>query len=174
MKEHIQNILMMRSSTVKNYVIPGLNSSLLEKGKVRLFECSRDHQEAINPHSHRFNFSCYVLSGSVINRIWSKDRAGDLFMLSELEYCGEIGSHKKSQIDTGYYSFSDTQYLSGEWYSMNSTEIHSIFFSKGATVLFFEGAEVSNKSLIIEPFINDKVVSAFHVSDWMFEKEPKS
>lgn len=171
MKEHIKNIMNMRSSKVDNYVIPGLSSSLLGNGKVRFFECDRNHQETINPHSHRFDFSCFVLSGTVTNRIWHKDIAGDLFMLSELEYCGEIGRHKKTEKETGYYSFIDTEYKTGDWYSMLSTEIHSIFFKKGTKVLFFEGAEVSSKSFIIEPFINDETVNTFAVSDWMFKRE---
>jgi len=52
---------------------------------------------------------------------------------------------------------------------MKHDEIHSITFSKGAKVLFFEGPQVSDKSVIIEPIINGQTVSTYDVAPWMFK-----
>lgn len=66
----------MAHSGIHNYVVPGVSSYLIGgtpqggEGCVRLFHCERDQQEAVTPHSHRFNFHCVVLKGQVINRVW--------------------------------------------------------------------------------------------------------
>ena len=60
----IEALLRMKHSPVRNYAIPGLTSSLIgspsPNGTVRIFECSREHQEPIIPHSHRFSFQCHA------------------------------------------------------------------------------------------------------------------
>jgi hypothetical protein len=81
----------MAHSPVRNYAIPGLTSWLIgqpsPKGTMRLFESSRQHQEAITPHSHRFDFQCWVLEGFVVNRVWTRahntdTKAADLYAMS--------------------------------------------------------------------------------------------
>jgi hypothetical protein len=170
MQDHIKNILAMRTSTVKNYGLPGVDSSLLGNGLVRIFESSRDQQESITPHSHKFDFSCLVLSGEVVNRTWVKDSNGDDFYVSELEYQGEIGKYKTTLAGNESYSYSDRRYRTGDWYSMKHDEIHSIWFSKGCRVLFLEGEVKTNKTVIIEPCVSGELLKTFEVRDWMFKR----
>ena len=163
----------MRSTTIDNYVLAGLSSSLIGQegfGSVRLFEKEAHQRDFITPHSHRFDFACLVLDGSVINHIWleTDDEQEDKFSKSKLIYRGEIGSHAKCFDRTGFYYSSDYAYGSGDAYSMKHDEIHSITFSKGAKVLFFEGPQVSDQSVIIEPVISGKIIPTYSVSDWMF------
>jgi len=165
----------MKSSTVRNYVIAGLDSSLLEHGKVRYFENSRDHQDSITPHTHRFDFTCLVLEGSVTNRIWhpaSDHGDSDLFMVSALDYTGKIGEHQvwATNPEPEWFDYTDYEYLAGECYSMTHSQFHSIKFSKGAKVLFFEGPQITNTSYIIEPYVNGVVIPTYQKLDYMFLK----
>lgn len=170
MNKILEIIKQMETSRVSNYVIAGLDSYLLENGKVRIFENSRSHQDQITPHSHRFDFACLVLEGFVINKIWTEchSDSGDFFEESKITYGGEIGNHEKKGGVRSFYSFERQKYTKGQTYSMLSSEIHSIEFSKGAVVLFFEGPEISNESLIIEPFVNGEVIPTYENRDYMF------
>ncbi len=165
----------MKSDSVRNYVIAGLDSHLLQNGKVRLFECSRWHQDQITPHSHRFDFACLVLEGYVQNRIWERTSPskGDLFQCSELSYEGEIGNYAIKRNDQAHFLSTPEIYNEGECYGMKASEIHSIEFSKGAKVLFFEGPTVSNKSIVLEPVVNGEIIPTFEKRDYMFKKDPK-
>ena len=49
--------------------------------------------------------------------------------------------------------------------------IHSINFSKGAKVLFFEEPSCSNKSYIIEPIVNGEVIRTYVNKDYMFKEK---
>lgn len=171
----------MKHSPVKNYGIPGLTSWLIgapsEAGCVRLFECSRDHQEPITPHSHRFDFFCMVLAGEVKNIIWEKRKywdtvigVDDLYQASELEYMGDIGQYEKRADGAAQFRRTPTTYKAGENYSMKRDQIHSIFFSAGTKVLFFEGPQRSTSSEILEPFVDGELVPTFKVEPWMFKK----
>jgi hypothetical protein len=53
---------------------------------------------------------------------------------------------------------------------MTADQVHSIFFSRGAIVLFFEGSKESDTSIILEPFVNNEIVPTFKVEPWMFKK----
>jgi hypothetical protein len=168
----------MRHSPVRNYVVPGLTSWLIGNpspaGTMRLFECSRDHQENITPHSHRFDFQCWVLTGSVRNRVWretSFSNEGDLFQRSSLTYDGEIGGYQRQAEGVKRYVYTDTAYEADQWYSMQAHEIHSINFARGTEVLFFEGPTITNVSQMLEPFVNGAAVPTFEVKPWMFQKE---
>ena len=86
MKEILDVLNQMRTKKIRNYVIPGLTSTLIEGGVIRLFENSRAHQERITPHSHRFDHSGIVLSGSVFHKMWYKDPNGDDFTYEWKEY----------------------------------------------------------------------------------------
>lgn len=165
----------MKSDTLHNYVIAGLDSSLLENGKVRLFECSRNHYDFITPHSHRFDIVCLVLQGTVWNTLWTKvpdtSKHEDLFQLSQVNYKGKPGEYTTKPISRDRYSSNCTRYVEGDTYSMKAEEIHSISFSKNAKVLFFEGPEVCNHSHIIEPVVNDKVILTFETKNYMFQSK---
>lgn len=173
----VEMLLKMAHSPVHNYVIPGLTSSLIGQpspnGTIRIFENSRDHQENLTPHSHRFDFQCWVLFGYVINRIWTavdypNINDFDLFQLSRLEF-GGMGHYATHAICQNAYRYTDSRYNAGECYSMRAEEIHSIQFSRGAKVLFFEG-ETRTDSEIIEPVVDGEVIRTFHVAPWMFKK----
>lgn len=161
-------------SPIRNYAIPGLTSSLIGgagHGCIRLFECSRDHQEEITPHSHRFDFQCWVLAGEVRNRIWNQAWShGDHFLRSKLSYGGECGSYKKTEVGVERYEHVDTIYTAGDCYAMTARQIHSIHFSRGACVLFFEGPMRHDDSVILEPWVDGEVVPTFEVKPWMFKR----
>lgn len=163
----------MKSSRVKNYVLAGLDSYLLTNGNMRLFTCSRDTQDQITPHSHRFDFVCIVLEGWVVNRVWREvpEPIGDFFESSILTYKDEIGSHDLRPDGRSWYAYTDTKYKQGEMYAMTADEIHSIQFSRDAKVLFFEGPSVTNESVIIEPVVNGEKIPTYQKLDYMFIKE---
>jgi len=172
-KTIIKNLLAFKRDKISNYVIPGLDSYLIldngSEGKIRLFESTRNHQESITPHSHRFDFTCCVISGEVKNRIWNYNYQYDHFMKTTLKY-NDIGDYEKTQEDSYGYKYEDTIYNEGDCYSMRSDEIHSIYFSKGAKILFFEGPTLSDSSIILEPFVDGEVIPTFEVKPWMFKK----
>lgn len=171
-------LLALAHSPIHNYVIPGLTSSLLgapsPQGCVRLFECSREHQEAITPHSHRFDLQCIVLQGWVENKLWveTEDEHADAFAVSHIKYLGEPGAYEKRR-----YGFaakfaiqSKEGYGPGDCYQMKSAEIHSIAFSRNAKVLFFEGPTLTDISVVIEPWVNGKMVPTSTTQPWMFDR----
>lgn len=165
----------MKSDRVRNYVLAGLDSYLLNNGTVRLFSSSRDTQDDITPHSHRFDFLCIVLSGQVLNRVWSPRSAhhfesADLFMESRLIYDGEIGRHERFEVGAGWYDYKDSVYTAGEFYSMKAEEIHSIAFSRHTNVLFLEGPTKSPESTILEPIVDGNVIRTYETKPYMFLK----
>lgn len=167
----------MRNSAFGNYIIPGLTSSFIggpDKGKVRMFDMEREQFFEITPHSHRYDFTCLVLSGRVINTVWNEDfhenSNEDLFRLSELYYNGRPGSYSKNRLRVAPFKATQTQYHTRDWYTMTHDQIHSINFSKGAKVLFFEGPSVSDCSLFIEPYTVNGVVETLRTEDWMFQQ----
>lgn len=175
---NVKTLLKMAHSPVKNYAIPGLTSSLIgglsERGVVRIFQNERDHQESITPHSHRFDFMCWVLRGYVINRVWKSASTfaadADEYQKTILRYSGEIGCYEKEVSEIGKWGYVDTEYSEGHCYHMKADEIHSIQFSRGAIVLFFEGATASDTSVVLEPVVDGETVPTFKVEPWMFKK----
>lgn len=160
---------------VRNYVIPGLTSWLICKpetgGIVRLFENTRDHQEQITPHSHRFDFHCQVLSGRVRNIVWVPDCMGDEFRESELLYFGDMGKYDTKPGLVRRWGMRVSDYHVGQTYSMTYDQVHSIQFAKGTTVLFHEGPTKTNATKIIEPYVDGQVIPSFEVKPWMFRRE---
>lgn len=161
-------------SPVRNYVIPGLTSSLIGGispfGTVRLFQNSRDHQEPITPHSHRFDFVCMVLRGQVRNRMWTEtqNENADLYQVKQLDYCGTFGQYEREDHQVSRWQYRDLTFSAGESYSMKSHEVHSIYFSRGAVVLFFEGPKLTNHSIALEPVVDGKVIPTLKTEPWMF------
>lgn len=175
-------LLEMRHSPIRNYVVPGVTSWLIGSpsaaGTVRLFESTRDHQEEVTPHSHRFDFQCWVLRGTVRNRVWlpapEGEKGADLFQSSRLTYWGATGGYAKVPETSRGWRYDDDQYTPGQCYAMKSDAVHSIHFSRGALVLFFEGPQVSDSSIVLEPVVDGEVIPTFRVEPWMFRKEEPS
>lgn len=166
----------MAHSPVRNYAIPGLTSWLIgqpsDLGRIRLFECERDHVEPITPHSHRFDFECLVLKGQVVNRVWSRsyDGTGDLYQATELRYGGQPGEYTGVSGETERWVYEDELFRKDSTYGMKAEQVHSIYFKKGTAVLFVEGPQVSTQSIILQPVVDGKVVLTFKVEDWMFRR----
>lgn len=176
----IETIMSMRCNGLANYIVPGLDSYMIGDsdifGRVRLFQCSRDHREQITPHSHRFDFTAIVLQGSVKNLIWTESQNGDPFCVTQLEYSGKPGQYHETD-NTTYKKMRITNqqtYCQGEVYNMTSEQIHSIEFSRDAIVLFFEGPVVANTSVILEPFVNGERIRTFKTEPWMFKSANSS
>jgi len=165
------------SNTVTNYVLPGLTSILMNTedsgAKVRMFVNTRHQVHSITPHSHRFNLSCLVIKGWVENTIWvpcsSRMDEGDLFQRSTLEYCGKIGSYRRTEGVACHHRPNLLTHREGDLYHMAYDEIHSIVFSKGAKLLLIESAPECKSSVILEPIVDGKHLETMRVEDWMFK-----
>lgn len=174
----LEEIQPMRRSRLRNYIVPGLTSYLIggeTTGKVRLFTAERPTRDMMTPHNHRFNFTCLVLSGWVRNTIYRPDGRGEAWCLSSIDQvCGANGikkyTHTRETTPT-FFKRDVTEYKPGDVYSMDDFEIHSIEFSQGTNVLFFEGPQLCNRSNMIEPWCDDMVVPTFKTADWMFLTE---
>ena len=92
-------------------------------------------------------------------------------MRSVLTYGGACGEYTVSRAGVERFIYQDTTYSAGECYSMTAQEIHSIHFSRGARVLFFEGPSKRNDSVILEPFVDGEIVETFEVKPWMFKRD---
>ena len=165
----------MRHSPIRNYVVPGLTSWLImdqgKAGKVRMFENTREQHHFITPHSHRFNFSACVVQGVVENVLWTAGAPNaDRYCLSSTVYVGAPGQYVKKVISYSDYQPTPVRYAEGEWYSMKHSDIHSIKFSKGAIVLFFEGPEITSKSFVLEPVVDGQHIQTMMTEPWMFIK----
>lgn len=168
-------LLSLKHSPIYNYIIPGVTSWLIgepsKKGLVRLFECSRNHQETVVPHNHKFDFQCLVLGGRVQHRVFEEyavtgdDR--DFYHICKLG--GVLGEYQIEPVRTGYFGYIDSVYKEGDWYYLDSQEFHSITFSKNTKVLFFEGPNISENSCILQPHV-DGIVPTFQVRPWMFRR----
>lgn len=174
-----EEILKLRHSPIHNYAIPGLTSWLIgspsEAGTVRLFEMTRHQHQPITPHSHRFPLYSYVLEGSVENILWERSSIisyGDTYQESELVYAGGPGEYFVNSGEHDTWMHKSWEYKRGSSYSMGANDIHSIVFKKGALLLVFEGATVSDRSTILEPVCYGNVVPTFAVEDWMFQRPP--
>ena len=176
MKDETKFILEMASDRLDNYIIPGLASSLIgaKNGKVRLFEQTTEQMTKITPHSHRFDLTCCVLEGSVVNKLWKsvnpEYQEGSEMEVSTINYLGRPGAYQVEITGRSIFRPISTRYEAGQWYSMRAHEIHSIAFAKGAKVLIFEGPTKTESSVILEPIVNGKAVRTFKVEPWMFQE----
>lgn len=175
----LASIIGMTHSPVRHYVVPGLTSQLVGgngHGVVRLFSSDRDTREWVTPHSHRFDFTCVVLAGSVENILFVRsDNAGEgnLYSIGKTRPMdGAFGTYEtKHGEDAVWFEERASTYGVGDTYSMTYSQIHSIRFSRGARVLFLEGPNCSEDSVFLEPFSNGKTVHTFETRVWMFERE---
>jgi hypothetical protein len=173
MKALIDIVDQMKHNKLNNYILAGLSSSILgggDFGCVRLFESSRYTEQFVTPHSHRFDFFCFVLQGFVENIVYQDSESDDdTWSVFEMQKLNGFGQYKNTFVKNKNFLRQSFCYEAGEFYSMTADEIHSIKFSKDSKVLFFEGAEKSNKSFYLEPFVNEKTINVFEVKPWMFE-----
>lgn len=97
---------------------------------------------------------------------------GDNYQYSFLNHHGAFGGQTRDTKDSniGKWSYEESIYTPGETYSMHKDEVHSIYFSRGAEVLFFEGPTQCDHSAILEPVSNGKVIPTFKIEPWMFWK----
>ena len=166
----------MKHSPIHNYIVPGLTSWLIGQpsnhGCVRLFEMSREQQEFVTPHSHRFDFECVVLAGVVTNTKWIRSASGDPYIdrkIGKTQDFGRYNMELNGAVDR--YSTYSNIYRAGDTYGMSANEIHTIHFGKHAKVLFFEGPMLKTGSTILEPYVGGVRVPTFKVEPWMFQKE---
>ncbi len=153
----VNQILKLRHSPIRNYVIPGLTSWLIggksEAGTIRLFEMTRHPHEPITPHSHRFDLYSYVLAGEVTNVLWKVSQTDESFTDNYREslhsYNGDCGKYEVAT-NGGATPWMNHErvYKQGNSYFMEANEVHSIRFQKGALLLIFEGPQVSPTSTI--------------------------
>lgn len=173
--EVIKHLVSMRHSPLHNYIVPGLTSWMImdngDLGKIRMFECSRQQQEFITPHSHRFDFTACVIRGSVHNTLWvSSDVSGDEYVVTNNAYLGKPGEYKVESNVVARFMEDTICHNEGEWYGMRHNEIHSIQFSRDALVLFFEGRAVTTTTQVLEPFVNGRHIPTMKTEPWMFQK----
>ena len=167
-------------SPLHNYVVPGVTSWLFGerglRGCVRVFTSDRKHIEDVTPHSHRFDFHAIVLAGTVRNRIWTKrpSSCADFYAECDLTYGGAPGSYEIREGNVGRWEPTDRTYEVGESYAMRAHEIHSIYFSRGAKVLVFEGPTTRTVSQILQPVVDGRMVQTFRVEPWMFQSEKEA
>lgn len=183
MRRILEVVEAMKCNGLANYIVAGLSSHMVGDGdlggKVRLFSADRETRDTITPHSHRFDFACLVLNGYVLNTIYEPVSAGNAAFASEWVFstidqvCGVDGIrkyvHERETKPKLLYPVT-TRYTQYDSYYMASDQVHSIVFSKGARVLFFEGPAKTTTSRMIEPWVNGRVVPTFKTEDWMFEK----
>lgn len=175
----------MRHNRLKNYIAPGLHSSLVggvgNFGKVRVFEAERYTRDLITPHSHRFPFTCLVLSGEVENTIYEpllsnhRDSTAEKWIRSKVtQVCGPEGvrefTHVREEVPKPFRR-AKTTYPQGSTYTMTHDQIHSIVFHANTKALFFEGPEVQDWDWMLEPYVDGKLVPTFETRPWMFERE---
>lgn len=167
----------MAHGALGNYATPGLTSYLVgnsspDTGTVRLFNAERETENWITPHSHRFDFACCVLQGTVENILFlpASEEAGGVFYDEGvlLPVDGGLGKYKaKAAQGRRRYRRESRFYRENEWYAMQAHQIHSIRFSADAVVLFLEGPQKTTETRFLEP----PGVRTFKVEPWMFTKD---
>jgi len=169
---------LMANSPILNYATAGLTSQMIgggKYGKVRMFTADRDTREFITPHSHRYDFLCLVLEGEVVNTIYREEvwatPESNKFVVSVIEPTDQFGKFWSRQLRTASFTEDSSTYNAGDTYEMGHKQIHSIRFSKGSVVLFFEGPELSTTSHILEPFSDGARVPTFNTPEWMFQEK---
>lgn len=170
----------LKHSPIHNYILPGLTSWVLKPagdghGMIRMFEASRETQEFITPHSHRYGLHCEVLAGWVENTLWKTSEFlgasanSDEWMLYSLEYGGNPGEYTQTPGPIGRYAKEIRRYASGSSYDLNYSQIHSVRFSRGAVVVITETEQRTDTTQILLPVAYGKAVPTFKVEPWMYK-----
>jgi hypothetical protein len=167
----------MLHSPLQNYIAPGLTSFLCggeAHGKIRVLHSDRDQREFITPHSHRFDFACIVISGVATNVIYERAQPSqetNAFAVGTLKRKQEFGDYEFCAGEgPSHFREIRSTYEAGSFYAMTADQIHSIYFTRGATILFLEGPEVSPESVVLEPWSNGRRVPTFETREWMFQR----
>lgn len=167
----------MKSGRVANYALPGLDSFLLDKGRVRLFEASRHIDEKITPHNHRYELTNLVLRGNVWNTTWMTWDKGDAppntdtYRLSRLTpHSGGMGNYLQQPVGVVRARAVTAAHTEGSIYHINANEFHSIQFSRDAVVLVFEGPPQREWNEVLEPVVDGIVIPTMGVHPWMFRQ----
>ncbi len=106
----------------------------------------------------------------VRNIIWTRHTHGDDFRQTTIKYGGAPGEYAKGGVEFAPWTKTTREYQPGTEYSMKANEVHSIFFARGTSVLFFEGPKVSDTSVILEPVVDGEPVPTFKVEPWAFNR----
>ncbi len=167
----------MTGEAIDNYAITGLRSELIDQGTVRMFTQRTAQMNLITPHSHRYDFGCLVLSGNVKNILWKEvfedeetDRPVHWMAVSKQEYSGVPGEYELTYQRQARFSTYNTFHREKEFYWMPATDIHSIEFEQGTQVLFFQGPQQFDCSVILEPMDDNDVIPIHDTLPWMFKK----
>lgn len=156
-------------SPLRNYILAGLESHLVG-ATTRLFRNTRASTGIITPHSHRFDFQCLVLQGSVTNTLFIETGLGDEYQVTQTRYLGSPGKYETMKTRRAMYLPESRRYVEGDWYGMTCEEIHSISFSRDAVVLFIEGAQITDASVYIEPHVDGETIPTMKTEPWMFAR----
>lgn len=156
--------------TIKNYVVPGLDSILLartqEGGCLRLFHSTRDQEIYVVPHNHRYDFTCYVLDGGLTNILYLPESTG-LPTHRAATYNRETHSWDNEYVSDVRMYQSTTTYAKSESYSMKSDEFHSVTFLQNTKALMMEGPPVSKSSKMLIPLRDGQPLDILLWKDWM-------
>lgn len=176
----LQLLSLIRRDPLYNYIIPGLTSYIVHEygedaGMIRMFVMERTQLADIAPHSHRFDFECTVLRGSVQNTIWTPVNThplGEPFVETKLTYLGKPGEYSQETAkEPTYWSPATEHYSTAKpFYRMTSDQVHSIRFSHDAIVLFKEGPTKSRETVMLDPWTRGKIATISKTRDWMFQK----
>ena len=170
----------LKHSPIHNYILPGLTSWMLKastesSGAVRMFESSRQTEDFITPHSHRYGLDCEVLQGWVENTVWKRaqhfgaEKSVDEWMVALLLYQGAPGKYVLENTQATRMQPTCKKYSAGESYSMSYMDIHSIKFSRDAVVVITESAPQTDTTHILLPMAYGRVVPTFKVEPWMYK-----
>lgn len=182
LNELLTGAMRLAHSPVQNYVLPGLTSYLIgepsDKGRVRLFHATRDTRELVTPHSHRYDFTCLVLAGGVTNILYRQiasifggsEEGFEEYAKGVVRPIGTLGEYELTPgTEPSRYGRQANRYLTGDAYSMQHPQIHSIQFDAGTKVLFLEGPNLVPDSFVLEPWCYGQRVPTFKTEEWMFQ-----
>ena len=162
---------------IKNYIVPGLESKLLERrwdnSILRVFHATRHQVQFVAPHTHRYALTSTVLAGTVQNTMWRRCRDitpdADRFKVVLQKFNG-IGDYDFSEeVEIADFRPETKTYKVGESYFMRHEEFHSISFSKGAVVLIEESSQMCEHSWVLQPYVDDVAIDIAEVKPWMFK-----
>lgn len=157
----------------RDYIVPGLSSYLLSGGqgregpKVRLFHQERPFEGWITPHDHRFDLACYVLKGEVKHTVYSRSYdpwSGALYSVQRFPFSLD---GRMEPDETAMFTSATEVYGRGNFYHLGYTTFHTVKFSRGAMVLFFEGPDLQEHNHVLLPVSNGRIINTATVQPWM-------
>lgn len=179
--DSFEDINSLSISTIENYVVPGLYSFLLTEknedvGCIRAFMQTLHQEYFVTPHSHRYNHEIIMIKGECQQILYEEtsirsDDYSQFYRKSTIEYLNSPGKYRHSLGGhLGQYVRRNKRLEEGQRFRLNSDEIHSIFFNKGAIALIKEGPDIDCMSYILQPIAKDELINTFQVNEWAFRK----